>query len=136
MKWDFTPDDVLTGKVCYSVPEFRDDFLKEIKETAGKHRDGERFTRFYSVVTVMLCTSLALGKSADGFVRSVEKFFPDRELQKELTRRKLLEQIQADNQDNIKMLRAVIRKRIKDDVSIGIDPDCVTKTVTSELMTF
>ena len=57
-------------------------------------------------------------------------------LQKELTKRELLNKIQAENKDNIEMLKAVIRKRIRDDVSIGIDPDCVTRTITSELMTF
>jgi hypothetical protein len=84
----------------------------------------------------MLCTSLALGKSTDGFVRSVQKFFPSKELQEQLTKRQLLDQIQDSNKDNIKMLKAVIQRRIRDDVSIGIDPDCVTKTITSELMTF
>lgn len=136
MKWDFTPDDVLKGKAHYSVAEFRDDLLREIGHTAGKHRDGEKFTRFYAVITVTLCTSLALGQSMDGFALSVQKFFPDKALQKELTRRKLLDQMRDDNEDNIRMLRAVIRKRIKDDVSIGIDPECVTRTVTSEMMAF
>lgn len=136
MKWNFTPDDVLKGKAHYSVAEFRDDLLREINYTAGKHREGEGFFRFYAVITVMLCTSLALGESMDGFVLSVQKFFPDKEVQKELTRRKLLEQIRDDNRDNIRMLGAVVRKRIKDDVLIGIDPDCITRTVTSEMMTF
>ena len=27
-------------------------------------------------------------------------------------------------------------KRIQDDTAIGIEPDCITKTITSELMTF
>lgn len=135
MKWDFTPEDILNGKAHYSVAEFRDDLLKEIRNTAGKHRDGERFIRFYALITVMLCTSLALGQSTEGFVRSVKRFFPDENLQKELTSKELLDRIRNDNRDNIKMLEAVIRRRIMDDVSIGIDPECVNNTITNEMMT-
>ena len=84
----------------------------------------------------MLCTSLALGKSTDSFVASVQKHFPNKKVQQELTKRELLEQIKDDNKENIEMLKAVIRKRMKDDIAIGIEPDCITKTITSELMTF
>lgn len=69
MEWDFTPEDVRTGKSHYSVTQSREDLLEEIKE-------------------------------------------------------------------NIEMLKAVIRRRIQDDTAIGIEPDCITKTITSELMTF
>ena len=136
MEWDFTPEDVLSGKAHYSVAEFREGLLKEIRESVGQHPDGEKFTQFYSIITVMLLTSLALGKSTDGFVKSVQKYFPSKELQQHLTKRELLDQIKDENKQNIEMLRAVIRRRIKDDVSIGIDADCVTKTVTAELMKF
>jgi hypothetical protein len=136
MQWDFTPEDVRTGKAHYSVAQFRDDLLKEIRDVVGQHRDGEKFTQFYSIITVMLCTSLALGKSTDGFVASVQKYFPNKNLQQELTKRELLDQIRDNNKGNIEMLKAVIRKRIQDDTVIGIDPGCVTKTITSELMTF
>ena len=136
MEWGFTPEDVRTGKTYYSVAQFRDDLLKEISEVIRQHRGEDEFTRFYSIITVMLCTSLALGKSTDAFVASVKKFFPNKELQQRLTKRELLNQIRDDNKENIDMLKAVIRKRIQDDTAIGIDPGCVTKTITSELMTF
>lgn len=136
MHWDFTPEDVLNGKAHYNVAQFRDDLLKEIRETVGQHRDGEKFTKFYSIITVMLLTSLALGKSTDGFVASVQKYFPSKELQQQLTKRELLDQIQDTNKENIEMLKAVIRRRIQDDTAIGVESSCVTKTITSELMTF
>jgi len=84
----------------------------------------------------MLCISLALGKSTDGFVASVKKYFPSKELQQHLTKRELIDQIQDNDKENIEMLKAVIRRRIQDDTAIGIEPDCITKTITSELMTF
>ena len=136
MKWDFTPKDVLNGKAHYSAAQFRDDLLKEIRDVVGQHRDGEQFTKFYSIITVMLCTSLALGKSTDSFVASVQKYFPSEELQQHLTKRELLDQIQDNNKENIEMLKAVIRRRIQDDTAIGIELGCITKTITSELMTF
>ena len=136
MKWDFTPKDVLNGKAHYSAAQFRDDLLKEIRDEVGHHRDGVKFTQFYAIITVMLCTSLALGKSTDSFVASVQKHFPNKKVQQELTKRELLDQIRDDNKENIEMLKAVIRKRMKDDIAIGIEPDCITKTITSELMTF
>lgn len=136
MKWDFTPDDVLKGKAHYSIARFRDDLLNEIGDVIRQHRDEAEFTKFYSIITVMLCTSLALGKSTDVFVASVRKYFPNKELQQRLTKRELLDQIRDDNKENIEMLKAVIRKRIQDDTAIGIDPGCVTRTITSELITF
>ena len=136
MKWDFTSEDVLNGKAHYSIAQFREDLLKEIRDTAGQHRDEIEFTKFYSIITVMLCTSLALGKSTDSFVASVQKYFPNKKVQQELTKRELLDKIRDDNKENIEMLKAVIRKRMKDDIAIGIEPDCITKTITSELMTF
>jgi hypothetical protein len=136
MEWDFTPEDVRTGKAHYSVAQFRQDLLKEIRDEVGQHRDGEQFTQFYTIITVMLCTSLALGKSTEGFVASVQKYFPNEELQKHLTKRELLYQIRDNNKKNIEMLKAVIRKRLQDDTAIGIERDCITKTITSELITF
>jgi hypothetical protein len=35
MGWDFTSEDVLKGNAHYSVAQFRDDLLKEIRETVG-----------------------------------------------------------------------------------------------------
>ena len=84
----------------------------------------------------MLCTSLALGKSTDGFVASGQKYFPSKELQQHLTKLELLNQIENNNRENIKMLKAVIRRRMQDDTAIGIELDCITKTITAELMTF
>ncbi|TAN39939.1 MAG: hypothetical protein EPN25_09280 [Nitrospirae bacterium] len=136
MKWDFTPEDILNGRARYSVAQFRGDLLKELRDAVGQHRDGEKLTQFYAIITVMLCTSLALGKSTNGFVASVKKYFPSRELQEQLTKRELIDQIQDSNKENIEMLRAVISRRMKDDMSIGIEPDCITRTITSELMTF
>ena len=44
MEWNFTPEDVRTGKTHYSVVQFRENLLKEIRDVVGNHRDGEKFT--------------------------------------------------------------------------------------------
>ena len=137
MGLDFTPQDVLAGKAYYSVAKFRDDLLQEIRLDMNVLGGDDMSNRVYSIITVMLCSSLAFGKSIESFVASFKKFFFNRELQKFLTGdRKLLEHIRINNQDNIKMLKAVIQRRIQDDASIGIEPYCTITTITSELMTF
>ena len=137
MEWDFTPEDVKSGKADYSVLEFKDNLLEEIHATLEEFRGDEQAKKFYSFLTVMLCTSLAFGKSIDSFVISVKKYFPSKELQKFLTGdSELLEEIKENNKENIEMLRAVIYKRIEDDVDKGVSKDNIVKTITSELLTF
>jgi hypothetical protein len=137
MEWDFTPEDVRSGKADYSVLEFKDDLIKEIHATLEKFRGDEQTKKFYSFLTVMLCTTLAFGKSVDSFVTSVKKYFPSKELQKFLTGdREFLEEIKENNKENIDMLRSVIHKRIEDDVDKGVSKDNIVKTITSELLGF
>ena len=48
----------------------------------------------------------------------------------------LLGQTGKITRGNFEILRDVIRKRMKDDISIGIESDCITRIITTELMTF
>ena len=85
----------------------------------------------------MLCTTLAFGKSIDSFVISVKKYFPNKEPQQFLTGdRELLEEIMANNKENIEMLRALIHKKIADDADKGVSKNDIVKTITTELLTF
>jgi hypothetical protein len=137
MEWGFTPEDVESGKADYSVLEFKENLLEEIHATLEEFRGDEQTKKFYSFLTVMLCTSLAFGKSIDSFVSSVKKYFPSKELQKFLTGdRELLEEIKENNKENIEMLRAVIHRRMEDDVDKGVSKDNIVKTITTELLTF
>ncbi|MBM4147085.1 MAG: hypothetical protein FJ240_12585 [Nitrospira sp.] len=137
MEWDFTPEDIRSGKADYSVLEFKEDLLDEIHVNLEEFRGNEETKKFYSFLTVMLCTSLAFGKSIDSFVISVKKYFPSKELQKFLSGdRELLEEIKENNKENIEMLRAVIHRRIEDDVDKGVPKDNIAKTITTELLTF
>jgi hypothetical protein len=137
MEWDFTPEDVRSGKANYSILEFKEDLIKEIHATLEEFRGDEQTKKFYSFLTVMLCTSLAFGKSVDSFVTSVKKYFPSKELQKFLTGdRELLEEIKGNNKENIGMLRALIYRRMEDDIDKGVSKDKIVRTITSELLGF
>jgi len=137
MEWDCTPEDVRSGKADYSVLEFKEDLLEEIHANLEALQGDEQTRKFFSFLTIMLCTTLAFGKSIDSFVTSVKKYFPSKELQKFLTDdRALLEQIKDSNKENIEMLRAVIQRRIEDDVDKGVSKDNIVKTITTELLGF
>ena len=85
----------------------------------------------------MLCTSLAFGKSIDSFVTSIKNYFPSEELQKYLVgNRALLEEIKETNKKNIDMLRALIHRRMEDDVDKGVSKNNIAKIITSELLGF
>jgi len=82
MEWDFTPEDVRSGKVEYSVLGFKEELLKEIHANLEEFHGDELTRQFYFIITIMLCTTLAFGKSIDSFVTSVNKYFPSKELRK------------------------------------------------------
>jgi len=83
----------------------------------------------------MLFTSLAFGKSIEDFVTSTKKHFPNEALQDFLSGNKaLLKNIREYNKENIEMLRAIIHRRIEDDVAKGVLKDDIVKTVTAELI--
>jgi len=137
MKWDFTCEDVTNGKAVYTVQEFKKDILEEIRMNIAKdHKDDQTF-QFFSFLTIMLCTSLAFGKSIDEFIASTKKHFPSKALQNFLAENKaLLKTIRKYNKENIGMLRAIVHRRIEDDVAKGVSKDDLVKTVTAELLPF
>ena len=137
MKLVFTPEDVRSGKAAYSVLEFKKDLLEEIQVNIAGHCRDEQTQQFYSFLTIMLCTSLAFGKSMDNFVISIKKYFPSKELQKFLAgNRELLENIKENNKENIEMLRVVIHRRMGADAEKGIAPVKIAETITTELLGF
>ena len=97
MKWNFTVEDVGSGKAVYTVAEFKKYLLEEIKVNIAKDCGDEQTLQFFSFLTLMLCTSLAFGKSIDDFVKSTKKHFPSANLQNFLAENKaLLKNIRFD----------------------------------------
>ncbi len=137
MQWDFTPQDVRHGRADCSVSEFREDLFQEIHQNLDEFEGDEYTKTFYPFLTIMLCTTLAFGKSIDTFVTSVKKYFPGEDLQRFLAGdRELLEEIRDNNKENIEMLRAVIHRRMEEDIDKGVSKDTIVKTITSELLGF
>ena len=136
MEWDFTPDDVMRGNVDYSVAKFREDLLEEIQSNIAEIRGDDITKGFYSIMTIILCTSLAFGKSIDSIIASIKIYFSNGAVQKLLTNKDILEEIKENNKENIGMLRAVIHRRMRDDVDKGVPPDSISKTITDELLDF
>jgi hypothetical protein len=137
MKWDFTPEDVRSGKADYSVSEFKEALLKEIHANLETFQGDELTKKLYSSLTMMLCLFLATGKSIDSFVADIKQRSSSKEVHKFLIDdRKMLEEIGENNKENLAMLRAVIYRRLKDGVENGIDPDNIRKNITTEFLAF
>jgi hypothetical protein len=126
----------MKGNVDYTVAEFREDLLKETQSNIADLYGDDITKGFYSIMTIILCTSLAFGKSIDSIIASIKEYFPNEVVQKLLTNKDLLEEIKEDNKENIEMLRVVIHRRMKDDVDKGLSPRRIAKTITAELMDF
>jgi hypothetical protein len=136
MEWDFTPEDVRSGKVDYTVVQFKDDLLREIDFNLSGHQGDKEAKLLYSLVTFMFCTHLALGKSLESFATAVSQYFPSKELPKIVAANKgFLEEIRENNKENIQMLRVVIQRRIQKDIEQGLEPDSIIKTISAELLT-
>ena len=136
MKWDFTPEDVLTGKAHYSVAQFKQALFEEVRSGIDESIRNDEFVKLKFSITVMTCISLAFGKSMDSFYNAAKNNIADTEVQKIVTDKKFLNGIKQSNMENIEMLKAIVRKRIRDDIAIGIDPDCITKTITDTMMQY
>lgn len=136
MKWNFTPEDILSGKAYYSVAQFKKDLFEEVRNGIDESTRNDEFIKLYFTITVMTCISLAFGKSMDSFCNTVKNTITNNKVQKMMTDKKFLNGIKQSNLENIEMFKAVVRKRIRDDIAIGIDRDCITNTITDEMMQY
>ena len=137
MHWDFTPEDVRSGKVDYSVSQFKQTLLVDIQAKLANRTEDKGIKQVYSFITIMFFTHLAFGKPIDSFVASVKKYFPSEEVEKFLTGNKeFLKETSESNKETIAMLRAVVHRRIEDDVNKGVSKDNIVKTITTELLPF
>jgi len=109
MEWDFTPDDVLKGKAEYSLGRFRDDLRNEVRAQLGAAGEEHVTALFHLIYDT--CYWLATEGSLDdlpGFYGGTST---------DLT---LLRVIERQNQDNIEMLKAIIKRRYVGAVDAGL----------------
>ncbi len=109
MQWDFTNEEVVRGEVRYSLVEFRQDLLEEVRSNVMS--DNEEFILYHFNVIYELCHWLATGREFDDFVLTI----PDSNIFNVITLTTLKEHMD----DNIIMLGAILQRMIMDGVEKG-----------------
>ncbi|MGE5096906.1 MAG: hypothetical protein ACM3SO_17350 [Betaproteobacteria bacterium] len=109
MHWEFTPQDVVTGKVGYSLESFRSDLLEEIRLNLPG-LDSEMHKRIHALVYDLLYW-LATGKDFDEFLAQFESSG---------FTQLFLGNIREHSEGNAEMLGAILQRLIMDRVEHGM----------------
>ena len=109
MRWDFTPQDVVKGKVRYGVEAFRADLLEEIRLNLPGLDEGMQ-GRIQALVYDMLYW-LATGKDSDEFAAQFETSG---------FTQLFLANMREHGEENVEMLGAILQRLIMDRVEQGM----------------
>jgi hypothetical protein len=122
MEWDFTPEDVVQGRIGYGLSDFRADLASEVKlnlpDNAGEIEGQRLFNLIYD-----LCYALATGRELDEFEREVEA---DPWLSG------FLHMVARHSEDNVAMLGAILQRSIMDGVAAGLPLDQAIQAAASQ----
>lgn len=110
MEWDFTPDDVVQGKVAYGLTDFRADLAREVKINAPKDIPAAKAERLFALI-YDLCYWLATGREMADF---------EREVGADPYMSVFLRMIQRHGQANVDMLGAILQRAIMQGVEAGM----------------
>ncbi len=111
MKWEFTCEQVASGKVEYTVDEFRKDFYEEVKINFPEYSDTELDSMFR--LAYFVCYSSAVQQD----LVKLLKHLNEKDVQAD---KKYLELIRDSNIENIKMLKAVLGRKVSQFMKEGI----------------
>lgn len=103
MTWDFTPTQVMSGEVKYTLDDFKRDLYKEVADNFGDRLNPKRTRDAFNLIFTF-CHARATEKSLD-WIELELKGNPDR---------KFLEALEEANKDNVDMLRAIIQRLFLD----------------------
>ena len=109
MRWEFTPQDIVTGKVAYGLEAFRADLLEEIRLNLPGLDVGMQ-ERIHALVYDMLYW-IATGKDFDEFVVQFESSG---------FTRLFLANMREHGEANAEMLGAILQRLIMDRVEHGM----------------
>lgn len=109
MHWEFTPQDVVTGKVRYDLESFRADLLEEIRLNLPG-LDGEMQKGIHALVYDLLYW-LATGKDFDEFLAQFESSG---------FTQLFLGNMREHGEENAQMLGAILQRLIMDRVDHGM----------------
>lgn len=118
MKWDFTYEQVAKGKIAYSLQEFREDYLSEVKDNFDDY-DPEQLDLIFSLAyDVCYCTAVRQDLNV------LLKHCADKGIQVDI---KYLELIRDSNLENIEMLKAIFAKKVSEFMEEGLDAEASLK---------
>lgn len=112
MNWDFTPADVVKGRVDYGLEHFRHDLMVEVGMNVPG-LDRPELDRMFALI-YDLTYWLATGKDFDEFAAQFESSG---------FTQAFLEQVRCDGQGNVDMLGAILQRLIMDRVESGFGLD-------------
>ncbi|MBF0556475.1 MAG: hypothetical protein HQK96_18305 [Nitrospirae bacterium] len=109
MDWKFSPLQVLTGEVSYSIEDYRKDLREEVLTTLSSFNMDDYSTNFYVDYTYTLFYWLATNQTVLTYSRFIYERLPDDlELKKTLTSTDFLHSLEQDNVNFVDMLRAIL----------------------------
>ena len=109
MEWEFTPLQVLTGEVKYSIEDYRKDLKEEVLKTLASFGMDEYSMNFYVDYVYTLFYWLSTNQTVLTYSRFIEARLPDDlELKKTLTSTEFLYSLEVDNVQFVDMLRAIL----------------------------
>ncbi|MBF0457428.1 MAG: hypothetical protein HQK99_05995 [Nitrospirae bacterium] len=109
MDWKFSPLQVLTGEVIYSIEDYRKDLKEEVLTTLANFSMDEYSINFYIDFIYTLFYWLATNQTVLTYSRFIQSRLPDDlELKKTLINTEFLYSLEVDNVNFVDMLRAIL----------------------------
>lgn len=110
MQWDFLPEEVVKGKVDYSLEAFRHDLREEVVNNLAS--DDEAFVQRSFNLIYDLCYWMATGREFADFSDTLDEDGP--------LDVHVLQMIKEHMRDNIVMLGAILQRLIMDGIEKGM----------------
>jgi len=108
MEWEFTPQEVVKGRIGYGLADFRQGLAEEVRQNVTG--DTEVFTRSYHLI-YDLCYALATSKDLDAHLAAYAYDPPTVQFLRELA---------PLMSGNVEMLGAILQRQIMDRVEAGM----------------
>jgi len=108
MEWEFTPQEVVKGRIGYGLADFRQGLAAEVRQNVGG--DTAVFARSYHLL-YDLCYALATSKNLDAHLAAYSYDPPTVQFLRELA---------PAMSANVEMLGAILQRQIMDRVEAGM----------------
>ncbi|MBF0464055.1 MAG: hypothetical protein HQK88_11315 [Nitrospirae bacterium] len=134
MEWNFTPFEVLAGKVCYTLEQYKADLREDVAETLSALNLDEISMSFYNNFVFVFFYWMATNQSILTYKKLVEQNIPeDSPVREALTNMAFLESMKQDNENLIDMLRALIADFTVNRLKSGFDIEQAKKDLQLEI---